>query len=107
MMLAAWKVNYRFGATVFLFVSTLWVPMSVYAGPGTDEDLTQVRILAERGSTRDEIALAGAYFMGKGVKQDPKMAAYWYEKAAGHGNPQAQNQIGYFYQAGIGVPHGP
>ena len=32
MMLAAWKVNYRFGATVFLFVSTLWVPMSVYAG---------------------------------------------------------------------------
>jgi TPR repeat protein len=32
------------------------------------------------------------------------MAAYWYEKAAGHGSPEAQNQIGYFYQAGIGVP---
>jgi TPR repeat protein len=107
MMLTAWKVNYRFGATVFLFVSTFWAAKSVYADPGTTEDLTQVRILAERGSIRDEIALAGAYFMGRGVKQDPKMAAYWYEKAAGHGNPQAQNQIGYFYQAGIGVPQDP
>jgi TPR repeat protein len=47
--------------------------------------------------------LAGDYFTGSGVERDPKMAAYWYEKAAGLGSPEAQNQIGYFYQAGIGV----
>ena len=104
MMPIVWKYSYRFGASAFLFVYTLWVPMSARADAGTAEDLTQVRTLAERGSIRDEIVLAGDYFMGKGVKQDPKMAAYWYEKAAGHGNPEAQNQIGYFYQAGIGVP---
>ncbi|HSY69445.1 MAG TPA: tetratricopeptide repeat protein [Edaphobacter sp.] len=104
MMPTVWKYSYRFGASAFLFVYTLWVPMSARADAGTAEDLTQVRTLAERGSIRDEIVLAGDYFMGKGVKQDPKMAAYWYEKAAGHGNPEAQNQIGYFYQAGIGVP---
>jgi TPR repeat protein len=81
--------------------------MSAHADPGTTTDLVHVRVLAEQGSIRDEIALAGDYFTGNGVKQDPKMAAYWYERAAGHGNPEAQNQIGYFYQAGIGVPQDP
>jgi TPR repeat protein len=82
----------------------LCAQMSAHADPGTTTDLVHVRVLAEQGSIRDEIALGGDYFTGNGVKQDPKMAAYWYEKAAGHGSPEAQNQIGYFYQAGIGVP---
>jgi hypothetical protein len=82
----------------------LWAAMPVYADSGAPADLTSVRELAKKGSIPDEIALAGHYFSGTGVAQDSRMAAYWYEKAAGHGSPEAQNQIGYFYQAGIGVP---
>jgi hypothetical protein len=77
--------------------------MSASADSTAAKDLKQVRKLAEQGSVRDEIILAGDYFMGNGVPQDSKMAAFWYEKAASHGNPEAENQIGYFYQAGVGV----
>jgi TPR repeat protein len=94
----------RFGASALLPACLLSAAMPVYADPGAPADLNSVRELAEKGSVRDEITLAADYFSGTGVAQDSKMAAYWYEKAAGHGNPQAQNQIGYFYQAGIGVP---
>jgi TPR repeat protein len=79
----------------------------VCANPTDPEDLTTVRARAEQGSVFHEILLAGDYFTGNGVAQDPKMAAYWYERAAGHGSPEAQNQIGYFYQAGIGVSKDP
>ena len=62
---------------------------------------------AERGSIKEEVELGAAYFTGRGVAQDEKRAAYWYEKAANAGDPQAQMEIGYFYQAGIGVAHDP
>ncbi len=54
-----------------------------------------------------EIKLAGNYFTGRGVAQDLKLSAYWYEKAADAGDPEAQTQIGYFYEAGIGVQKDP
>lgn len=92
---------------ILLITCKLWTALPARADAETKEDLKQIRMLAERGSIHDEIALAGDYFAGKGITQDSKMAAYWYEKAAGHGNPAAQNQIGYFYQAGIGVPQDP
>ncbi len=62
---------------------------------------------AERGSIKQEVELGAAYFAGRGVAQDEKRAAYWYEKAANSGDPSAQMQIGYFYQAGIGVTRDP
>src|ERR1700751_3305466 len=98
------RIIIRFPISIFLMASLFLTPKTVYADATDSPDLTQVKALAERGSIRDEIVLAGDYFVGTGVKQDSKMAAYWYEKAAGHGSPEAQNQIGYFYQAGIGVP---
>jgi TPR repeat protein len=97
-----WKVICRPGIAVLVTV-TIWTPMATCSDTGMTKELTQVRELAKRGSIRDEIALAGVYFAGKGVAQDSKMAAYWYEKAAGHGSPEAQNQIGYFYETGTGV----
>jgi hypothetical protein len=93
----------RFGVPVLLLACAPWTAKPAFANAGAAADLTQVRVLAENGSIRDEIALAGHYFAGTGVNQDSKMAAYWYEKAAGHGSPEAQNEIGYFYDAGIGV----
>jgi TPR repeat protein len=106
MMHTTWTIIRRSEIPAFILASALWTAIPACAEPA-EADLTSVRTLAEQGSVRDEIALAGHYFSGNGVTQDPKMAAYWYEKAAGHGNPEAQNEIGYFYQAGIGVPTDP
>ena len=101
---ATWTIIRRSGISALPLACALWTAIPVYADPAGEADLTSVRANAEQGSIRDEILLAGDYFDGTGVEKDPKMAAYWYERAAGHGSPEAQNQIGYFYQAGIGVP---
>ena len=76
---------------------------NAFAAAGVDADLPEIRAAAEKGSIHEEIALGAAYFSGRGVHQDLKLAAYWYEKAAGSGDPMAQNEIGYLYQAGLGV----
>lgn len=72
-----------------------------------DADIPRLQADAERGSIKQEIELGAAYFAGRGVPQDEKRAAYWYEKAANAGDPAAQEQIGYFYEAGIGVARDP
>ena len=107
MTYSTWTIIRRSGISVLTLAFALWAAMPVYSYPTAAADITTVREHAEQGSVLDEIVLAGDYFTGSGVAQDPKMAAYWYEKAAGHGSPEAQNQIGYFYQAGIGVPKDP
>jgi uncharacterized protein len=70
-------------------------------------DLHQLQAKAEQGFVKEEVELASAYFNGNGVAQDPKLAAYWYQKAAEGGNPEAQNLVGYFYEVGLGVPADP
>jgi TPR repeat protein len=69
-----------------------------------DVAIPQLQAAAEKGSVAQEVRLADAYFVGHGVRQDVKMAAYWYQKAAESGDPWAQNEIGFFYQTGVGVP---
>ena len=59
--------------------------------------------MARTGAVADEVRLAGNYMTGRGVKKDAAQAAYWYRKAADHGDPEAQNQLGYLYSWGIGV----
>jgi TPR repeat protein len=55
-------------------------------------------------SIAKEVAIANDYLFGRGgVAQDSKKAAYWLEKAAGSGAPEAQMELGYFYETGIGV----
>jgi TPR repeat protein len=61
----------------------------------------------EPRSIDQQIKLAADYLAGRGVAQDPKLAAYWYEKAAGAGDPRAELQIGYLYEAGFGVTKDP
>lgn len=72
-----------------------------------EPDVPQVQNRAEGGSIAHEIELGAAYLTGRGVQQDDKQAAYWYEKAAQAGDPEAQKEIGYFYQIGFGVPVDP
>jgi uncharacterized protein len=80
---------------------------SAFAVAGSDADLPEIRAAAEHGHVYDQIALGAAYLSGHGVQQDLKLAAYWYEKAAGLGDPSAENEIGYFYEIGIGVSPNP
>jgi TPR repeat protein len=86
--------------------------VALFAAPSTaraaaDPDIPRLQADAQRGSIRQEVQLGAAYFAGRGVQQDEKQAAYWYEKAANAGDPGAQKQIGYFYAAGIGVQRDP
>src|ERR1035441_1649404 len=66
-----------------------------------DVRIPQLQAAAEKGKVSQEIELAGAFFVGRGVPRNLKMAAYRSEEAAGSGDAEAQNEIGYFYQTGI------
>jgi uncharacterized protein len=81
--------------------------LSAFAVAASDADLPEIRAAAQHGHVHDQIALGAAYLSGHGVQQDLKLAAYWYEKAAGLGDPLAENEIGYFYEMGIGVSPNP
>jgi TPR repeat protein len=85
---------------VVAFCIVVFVPAAAYG----DADTTQLQAAAEMGHVSRQIDLAAAYFIGKGVPQNLKLAAYWYERAAENGDPDAQNEIGYLYQTGTGVP---
>jgi uncharacterized protein len=78
----------------------LFAPASVAAAPGPD---TSTRVAPEARSVVEQVKLANDYLAGHGVKQDLKVAAYWYEKAAAAGDPGAELEIGYFYETGTGV----
>jgi TPR repeat protein len=106
----AWIPRNHFGMGIsslaFRILILLLLPLN-YAARATDADIPRMQAEANKGSISREIELGAAYFIGRGVQQDEKLAAYWYEKAANAGDPHAQKQIGYFYQAGIGVPRDP
>lgn len=84
-----------------VFVST------IVAEPAGKPDIPSVDIARVPKSIDQEIKLAGDYMVGRGVAQDAKEAAYWYERAAGAGDPDAQLEIGYLYEAGVGVERNP
>jgi uncharacterized protein len=84
------------GTTLVFSVSTM--------GKAAAADVPATGEGAQPRTVQQQIELAAAYFTGHGVRQDEKLAAYWYERAAEAGDPKAQNQIGFFYQIGLGVP---
>lgn len=87
---------------ILLLAIVVYVPSTHASSP--DSTVVRLQTAAERGSVLSELELAANYMEGKGVTQDLKLAAHWYEVAAQRGDPFAENQIGYFYQSGIGVP---
>ena len=81
-------------------------PTKMLAEPAA-ADIPSTTVGPEPRSVDQQIKLAGDYLAGRGVAQNLNLAAYWYEKAAGSGDPLAELQIGYLYEAGIGVPRDP
>lgn len=64
---------------------------------------TEWRRLAEQGDVDAQVALAGLYEAGLGVRRDDRRAAHWYRTAAERGHIIARLNIGDFYSRGRGV----
>ena len=97
----------RFSCIPFIFAGALAQAQSALVASPVDPDIPSPGFAPRPHAVDQEIKLAGNYFTGRGVAQDLKLSAYWYEKAAEAGDPEAQTQIGYFYEAGIGVQKDP
>jgi len=93
----------QFAIPAFAFLGFLALASNVLASSNGEPDIPTMRSVPEPRSVEQEIRLANDYFVGRGVEQDFKQSAYWFEKAAKQGDPQAQMQIGYFYDAGNDV----
>ena len=87
--------------------STLAAQGSEPAGSQQDPAEGQTQAAARPKSVADELRLAEKYQFGKGAPQDLAQSLYWYRKAADHGDPIAQVQLGFFYCKGIGVERDP
>lgn len=61
-------------------------------------------VLADKGYTGAQFALAQMYRQGLGVRQDPAQAMAWRRKAAEGDNPGAEFDLGLAYETGQGVP---
>ena len=79
------------------------------AGAADSLDLTGVepevvKQSAEAGNKSAQLMLGTMYEDGLGgLPNDPREAAYWYEKAARQGYPKAQYNLGLLYEDGRGV----
>jgi uncharacterized protein len=58
---------------------------------------------AERGDPRAQTVIAFMYETGRGLPQDPVLAAQWYHRAARQGYSRAQHMLGLLYDKGQGV----
>ena len=103
-MIRQFRVHFIGGVVHRTLTLTINMVLCACVAFAADVKVPQIQAAAERGDVPREIELAADYYVGRGVPQDAKMAAYWYEKAAESGDPEAQNEVGYLYQMGIGVP---
>lgn len=62
-----------------------------------------LREAAADGDAKALFEIGSRYAEARGIKEDLKAAAKWYEKAAEQGLAPAQYRIGNFYEKGIGV----
>jgi TPR repeat protein len=93
---------------VLAFVALL--PISAIAqGPSSalrpktgNEDFAALRKKALAGDTRSQLRLGIAFEFGQGVDKNFDEAMHWYRTAADRGDPIAQTNLGYFYEAGVG-----
>jgi TPR repeat protein len=61
-------------------------------------------LAAEAGSVDAQVAIATAYFLGRGAPKDLPQAARWYREAAKGGDVGAQYLLASMYEHGDGVP---
>ena len=82
------------------------VSMVVLGAARAGAEVTSASAVLEKaraGDAEAQTLLGDMYADGKGLKQDYKMAAKWYRKAAEQGYAKAQKKLGNFYTFGKGV----
>ena len=68
-----------------------------------EEEVRQLRPLAERGNTEAQCHLGVMYATGKGIERNDRAAVYWYRKAALQGDADAQFRLGMMYANGRAI----
>lgn len=69
----------------------------------TSSEIARLHSRAASGSPADELALGVAYEHAA-LNPDLEQASYWLQRAANHGDPRAQCELGYLYARGQGMP---
>ncbi|OSI12872.1 tetratricopeptide repeat protein [Neisseria canis] len=69
----------------------------------TENEINQLKQLAEQGDVEAQFNLGTCYRKGLGVEQSDNKAAEWYGKAAEQGHVEAQFNLGGLYHQGLGV----
>lgn len=60
--------------------------------------IKELHTLGDAGNMPAQIMLGALYSKGGAVERNDKLAAAWFEKAANHGNAEAQYQLGNLYE---------
>lgn len=77
--------------------------MLAYQRGAYQQALREFQALAEHGVATAEFMLGAMYYYGKGVEPSSALAAVWFERAAGKGDPNAQLAFGSLHINGVGV----
>lgn len=78
--------------------------MSAYEAKNFAKAEKEFRAMADKGDAAGQFWLGKLYLEGKGVPQDNKQAASWFQKASDLGESHAQHSLGMMYEMGMGVP---
>lgn len=72
---------------------------------GQFEEAMEALLPAARSGNAEAEELIGVmHALGLGVETDPVRAFEWYLRASMKGHPGAQSGVGWYYEAGIGLP---
>jgi TPR repeat protein len=79
--------------------------LAVWSGASAQDatGIAELKVRADAGDRTATRQLAEAYYTGRGVDQDNKQAAFWYEKLAKQGDVRAQTTLGLLYFRGVGL----
>jgi len=94
-------------SSLFIPVLVACIVVAGFSRVGSAADLDRSQAEASQGLIARQLKLAQAYFTGQGVARNATEAAYLIQKAAGSGDPEAENLAGYLYQSGLGVAADP
>ena len=83
--------------SAFVFGGILLMASDAFGSPEGEPDVPSAKPSQHPRSIEQEVKLADDYLLGRGVAQDLKMSAYWYQKAAEAGDPVAQLQTCLLY----------
>lgn len=88
---------------VVVFAMAVCLVLAVYNKPS--EKILKLTALAKQGDANAQFELGNMYFLELGgVSLDYSEAMKWYREAAGQGNANAKDMLGFMYKNGCGVP---